>query len=160
MIQSIKIQHFLQPLWRNSKKMLVGFANSGWFQSIKIQIFFNRGEEILRKCQWISLLLGDFRISNFEILFSYGEGTSENCQYIWLLLGGFATSNFKIWTLKKNLNIKINYGELGKCQEISFILGHFWKCRSKFSSTIMRDFQESIILLFRVVYEHQNTICQ
>ena len=46
----------------------------------------------------------------------------------------FVTAHFKIWTLNKILNFKtiINYGELGKYQEIFFTLTDFWNSRSKF----------------------------
>ena len=78
---SIKIQNFLQPWWRNSKEMSAGFAPSGWFQSIKIQNFlqpwwrifrkmsvgfFKYREGILKKLQWVSLILGDSEYQNLK----------------------------------------------------------------------------------------------
>ena len=64
------------------KQMSVGFANSGGFQSIKIQVYFIQGEGFPKKSQWVSLILDDFRVSELNIFFNHGEEFSEKCQWV------------------------------------------------------------------------------
>ena len=113
--QSIKIENFLQPWWRNSKKMSVGFADSGWFQSIKIDNFFQPWwrnskemsvgffkyrEGILTKLQWVLLILGDSEYQNLK----FSSTMVKEFQKIFNRFSSFwvitehHTSKFELWT--------------------------------------------------------------
>ena len=94
---SIEIQNFLQPWRRNSKKMSVGFADSGWFQSIKIENFLQPWWRNSNKCQWVSLILEDFRVSKFKFSSSKVKEFQRN-------LSGFRS----FWMISEYQNSKFS----------------------------------------------------